>query len=206
MNSLSKRLVATAAHCVHGGAGRDWHENWAFFPGYQGPGTGDDTAPYGVYNGVSALIFEEWLKMEEGASRLTHYDVAFMTTHLNPHGSRLVDEVGGHGLWNGGSYPFNATVFGYPQKLDNGNRMRVCKKGTYLTWSFLAYFYPTVYCKGFGLGASGSPFLHKYDPSTGLGYIRSVLSAGPESDLDISYGVFFDSRVVDDLLGGPVNP
>jgi len=34
VNSSSKRLVATAAHCVHGGPGGTWHQNWTFIPNY----------------------------------------------------------------------------------------------------------------------------------------------------------------------------
>lgn len=34
LNSGSLRLVATAGHCVHGGPGKSWHQNWVFIPGY----------------------------------------------------------------------------------------------------------------------------------------------------------------------------
>jgi len=34
VTSSSKRLVATAAHCVHGGPGGTWHQNWTFTPNY----------------------------------------------------------------------------------------------------------------------------------------------------------------------------
>src|SRR3712207_8520122 len=35
VNSGKRRLVLTAGHCVHGGRGGQWMQNWVFYPGYQ---------------------------------------------------------------------------------------------------------------------------------------------------------------------------
>jgi len=34
VNSHSRRLIATAGHCVHDGKDGTWHENWFFYPNY----------------------------------------------------------------------------------------------------------------------------------------------------------------------------
>lgn len=92
INSGSKRLVSTAGHCVHGGPGGTWHQNWVFVPAYF-----EGSRPYGTFSAQTLRTFTDWINYGESA-RGFNSDVAFITTYANASGSRVVNAVGGHGL------------------------------------------------------------------------------------------------------------
>jgi len=55
---IAKRVVITAAHCVH--SGDAFYTNWVFIPGYDGGKTGIDQRPYGTWAWASAEIPVNW--------------------------------------------------------------------------------------------------------------------------------------------------
>lgn len=190
VNSGSKRLVSTAGHCVHGGPGGTWHQNWVFVPGYN-----SGSQPYGSFSAHTLRTFSDWIGHGE-SGRGFNSDVAFVTTYSNSHGSRVVNAVGGHGLQTGGSRNSPVSLFGYPGNRSNGQLMWACW-GTSSTRSIGVYRFHSISGCGFGGGASGGPWLHAYSNGSGLGYLRSVNSFGPRNSAAYIAGPYFDSRVSD---------
>lgn len=189
INSGSKRLVSTAGHCVHGGPGGIWHQNWIFVPAYfQG------SQPYGAFSANTLRTFTDWINYGE-SGRGFNSDVAFVTTYSNASGSRVVNAVGCHGLWSGDSRAFDVSLFGYPANLNDGQRMRACWGTSGSRWIGHYHFSSISGCD-FGGGASGGPWLYQYSNNTGLGYLRTVNSVGPRGSTAYIAGPYFDSRVV----------
>ena len=189
INSGSKRLVATAGHCVHGGPGKDWHTNWIFAPGY------NNGATYGTYQAATLRTFVDWIDYGQ-SGRGFNSDVAFVTTYNgSTSGAAVVNAVGGHGLRWGGGTEFDVSIFGYPTNLDGGQIMWACWGTTQTGWNGSYKFNHIAGCN-FGGGSSGGPWLDEYDNANGLGYVRSVTSHGPENNAYIR-GPYFDSRVND---------
>lgn len=187
ISSESRRLVSTAGHCVHGGPGGTWHQNWVFIPGYH-----NGAKPYGMFSARTFRTFNEWI--QNGQSfRGFNSDVAFVTTYANSYG-RVVDAVGGHGLWIGGSLDFDVSLFGYPMNLNNGEIMWACW-GRSGVMAEKGYWFPAISGCNFGGGASGGPWLYQYNNTTGLGYLRTLSSFGPRESPDFIAGPYFDSRV-----------
>lgn len=189
VNSSSKRLVATAGHCVHGGPGATWHANWVFVPDYN-----NDSRPNGSFPAYTFRTMNDWITY--GATgRGFNSDVAFVTTTTNEGGLAVVNAVGGHGLITGGAeYVFDATLFGYPGNLDDGEVMWACW-GTTGTRSVDNYKFHSISGCDFGGGASGGPWLKDYSNDSGLGNLKSVSSFGPTDSTAYISGPFFRSDI-----------
>ena len=190
--SGSRSMVATAGHCVHGGPGGTWHQNWVFIPGYH-----KGTHPNGTFPARSSRTMQDWINYGENA-RGFNSDVAFVSTYPNENGAKVVDAVGGHGLiWGGDQYEFNADIFGYPLNLDGGEVMWACWGTTGTRYQFYWGFYKFSQISGcnFGGGSSGGPWLMNYDNGNGLGLIKSITSFGPTDSTEYSAGPFFRSAI-----------
>jgi V8-like Glu-specific endopeptidase len=192
LNSGSKRLVATAGHCVHGGPGGDWHENWVFVPGYH-----DGDRPHGTFQARTLRTFTAWIDFGV-TGRGLNSDVAFVTTFSSSTtGDRVVDAVGGHGIITGGSeYVFDVSIFGYPGNRDDGEIMWACWGRTGIR-TFEGFAFITIRGCGFGGGSSGGPWLKDYSNSSGQGFLKTVTSWGPTNGVAHINGPFFRSAVRD---------
>jgi len=190
INSSSKRLVATAAHCVHGGPGSAGHQNVRFVPYYY---YGQE--PFGSFDAFASRLFSDWI--EHGATwQGFDSDVAFITTHDNQYGWRLVDFVGGHGFSYGGSRKFEVSLFGYPSNLDSGMMPKACA-GTSGSRLQGGYNFVSISGCNFGLGASGGPWLTGYSDNVGIGILKTVSSWIPSStDRSHINGPYFDANVL----------
>lgn len=162
LNSGSKELVLTAAHCVHGGAGGTWMTNWVFVPLYN-----YGSQPYGQWSAKYLTTFNSWISSSD-LSR----DVGMVTVYPNGSGA-LVNVVGGNGLaWNWGFYN-PVTILGYPAEYPyDGGWQQACQ-GT--TTRFGSEYDVALQC-GFTGGSSGGPWLLQYDNNTGLGYANGAMS------------------------------
>lgn len=174
VSSSSKRLVQTAGHCVHGGgsAGR-WHANWMFCAGYQRGCTS-----YNKFTATNKRTYNDWINY--GVSpRGYNSDVALVTTARNGINLTVEQRVGGFGLFIGGSYEFDAQVYGYPTASSGGEVQITC---TTLTSKMRLgkltnrYYFPRIDNCGMTGGASGGPWLYRYSSSTGYGQIRTISS------------------------------
>jgi len=203
MNSSSKRIVATAAHCIHGGPGKTWRTNVRFIPNYHvgsQPNGEFYWSEYNGYNGYYAWMPQDWIDYGEIKTGVNAYrgynsDFVFITTNNNNWGQRVIDSVGGHGLWtyNGGPM-FDASIFGYPQNINGGEIMQACW-GTTQSATGGVYNFSLMGGCNFGGGSSGGPWLDWYNNATGIGQLRSVTSFGPE-DNSFIVGPLFHSYIV----------
>jgi len=206
MNSSSKRLVATAAHCIHaGGPEANWNYNIRFIPNYHWGDQPDGEfqwSEYNGYNGYYAWMPPDWITYGQimygpNAYRGAKSDFVFITTNNNANGQRLVEAVGGHGLWthNGGPL-FDANIFGYPGNIAYGQAMQACWGSTQSIQRGI-YDFSAMYDCNFGGGGSGGPWLDWYNNATGIGQLRSVTSFGNGSYIA---GPIFYSNVVGPLF------
>ncbi|WP_343952461.1 hypothetical protein [Nonomuraea longicatena] len=162
VNSSSRRLVSTAGHCVHGGGGRNWHQNWAFVPYFN-----FGNRPYGTFPATSLATFNGW-----SGSGNFDYDVAFAVVANNEFNQRLVDTVGGQGLQTGQPRARFMTMLGYPSENPYpGDWQYFCQGNTAAAGANQI----TMGCP-LTRGQSGGPWLWAYNDSTGLGYINGTSS------------------------------
>ncbi|MFT3942557.1 MAG: hypothetical protein QM705_01840 [Ancrocorticia sp.] len=189
INSASKRLVATAGHCVHGGKGGTWHRNWVFVPSYK-----NGSQPYGYFTAKAFRTYGDWITYGATTARGLNSDVAFVTTYMSKKGKRVVKAVGGHGLSYGGSRIFSANIFGYPTNLSRGETQKACA-GKTSSRAVGGYSFPSVSGCNFGGGSSGGPWLASYNSKTGVGNLRSVTSFGPINSNSFIAGPYFDKRI-----------
>lgn len=135
VDSRSRDLVITAAHCVYGtGATID------FAPGFH-----DGKTPYGVWSARRVYVDPRWRAHDDPG-----HDVAIL--EMAPrHGRRIQDVVGGHQLARP-TIGARATVLGY--RAGSGGRPITCTNGIGLTRG-----YPTFRCAGYTDGVSGGPWL-----------------------------------------------
>jgi len=197
VNGDTKRLVATAAHCVHDGPNGTWYENWRFIPNFTieaDEGTLYAAHPDGKFRGTTAHALPDW-KLYGDTPRGFNSDVAFMVTRANEDSVLLVNAVGGHGLKIGGGYYFNSVIFGYPTNFFGGLIMWRCDEAAGIR-SWGNYDFMSVNTCDFGGGSSGGPWLNLYSNSSGLGYLKSVTSWGTKR-------IKWNGLVVNLNLNGP---
>ncbi|MFB9237886.1 hypothetical protein ACFFWC_20385 [Plantactinospora siamensis] len=184
VNSGSRLLAMTAGHCVHGGRGGQWMQNWIFVPlynyGYE---------PYGRWSAKYLTTFNAWIN-DSNLDR----DVGWVTLWPNGSGQRPVDVVGGNGLSVNYSYDQAITILAYPAEAPyDGGWQQYCQGTTDRPgiWPFQENKIE-LHC-GFTGGSSGSPWLRLYDGS--LGYVNGVMSTLNSSGWNKSS--YFDTAVMD---------
>lgn len=188
INTASKRVLITAGHCVHTGRGGTWRSNLVFVPRYNAFNADHD--PVGRFQAYRLRTFNAWIN-DSNLNR----DVGYVTTYSGGDwGARVVDTVGGHGIAYNGGTQFDVSIFGYPSNKDGGNRMWAC-------WgvakdSSLFDNRSKIGCN-FGGGSSGGPWLWQYSNTSGLGYVRSVMSTIDGSG--VNRGPYFDTAVLNGL-------
>jgi putative lipoprotein len=161
-------VIITAAHCVYSSE-EGWAKDAVFVPDYDRAQADPD--PVGVWTVRSIRTFNSWRADQTDYSS----DVAYVTLNNGGDANKpVVDVVGGYGLAWGGSHVFRATIFGYPTNKttpDGRGSVYSCVRTTERSED-------KVRVEGcdFGMGASGGPWLYRYDEATELGYVRSVTS------------------------------
>jgi len=105
VRTRSKSFILTAGHCVHGGRGGTWHQDFVFIPEY----IKDHPLIHGVFVARQFTTFDWWVESSSYA-----HDVAFVEVYPNVDGVKVEDAVGGFhmGLFR----PKSSTVvaIGYP--------------------------------------------------------------------------------------------
>jgi V8-like Glu-specific endopeptidase len=179
VNSGKKRLVTTAGHCVHGGAGGQWMTNWTFVPRYR-----EGSRPFGTWYAYQLTSRTAWINSSNSDEDM---GIVIMNS-LN--GQNIVNVVGGNGLrWNWG-YSVSVTILGYPAGPPFTGELQYFCQGT--TWNGHAQ-QVRAWCNMTG-GSSGGPWLQEYNDSTGLGYTNSVVSHR-HSDPSQMDGPYFDNDI-----------
>ncbi|WP_157529581.1 serine protease [Nocardia sp. NRRL S-836] len=179
VNSGKKKLVSTAGHCVHGGAGGQWMQNWAFVPRYR-----DGARPYGTWAAYQLAARTAWTSSSSGDEDMG------MVIMQTLGGNSIANVVGGNGLrWNWG-YSVAVTILGYPAGPPFTGELQYFCQGT--TWNGHAQ-QVRANCNMTG-GSSGGPWLQEYNDQTGLGYVNSVVSHR-HTDPNTMDGPYFDNDI-----------
>lgn len=179
VNSGKKKLVQTAGHCVHGGAGGQWMTNWVFVPRYR-----NGVRPFGTWSAYGLTARTAWVNssnLDEDMGIAIMYPLS---------GNSIVNVVGGNGLrWNWG-YQVYVTILGYPAGAPFTGELQYYCQGT--TWNGHSQ-QVRAWCNMTG-GSSGGPWLQEYNDQNGLGYINSVVSHR-HSDPSQMDGPYFDNDI-----------
>ncbi|MFC5721666.1 trypsin-like serine peptidase [Streptomyces gamaensis] len=177
--SPGRSLLITAAHCVHGGSGGDYHQDIVFAPAYRNGQT-----PDGIWEPAALVVDRRW-----AASGDPDLDVAFIV--LRPRdGRRIADVLGANRLATGRGFVRTARVTGYPR---SGSDPITCINTT----ARHSARQLRIACTGYSGGTSGSPWITDFDPERHTGSVIGVIGGyqqGGATD-DVSYSPYFGEAV-----------
>jgi len=175
VDSPSRDLILTAAHCV-GGSSRSGGLGIAFVPGYH-----DGKAPYGTWTATRFIADDAW----DSDSDPDH-DVGFLQVS-DDSGSRKIEDVTGAVKISVGRPESGTTkVIGYPAETDKP----ISCLNTITAHSSRQMEFD---CPGFTGGTSGGPFFAS--DGTVIGVIGGYQEGG--NDPDVSYSPTFTGDVQD---------
>ncbi|MCF2530552.1 trypsin-like serine peptidase [Yinghuangia soli] len=189
VNSGTRRLLATAAHCVHSGKDGRWMQNWVFISQYQ---AGSTLNALSAFPARTLRTFDVWIAEGNGDKYTTDkafsHDVAFVTTANGFSGKRIVDQYGGYGIRTGGYpvRPADVRVLGYPKNMDGGNVEQECVAPLIPRKVFVE-----VACN-YGPGSSGGPWVWRFPE---IGWLVGVTSTADSSRFRRNYSPRFGSDV-----------
>ncbi len=179
VNSQGRDTVWTAGHCVHGGSGGTWHQNWVFVPAY------DNGAPYGTWPATQLWTRTAWANSSDFTQ-----DMGAAIVQVR-YGWHIVDLVGGQGIaWNYNKY-YQANDFGYPQAPPfTGSTLIECSGSTSPEWVFGPFSASTIGlpCDMTG-GSSGGAWLRWFNGD--WGYINGHNDYKYSSDPNTMYSPYY---------------
>ncbi len=184
--SENQSVVWTAGHCVHGGAGSDFHTDFVFVPAYD-----SGVAPYGQFTARERWTTGPWSTQGGQHGPFTD-DFGTLVLNLNDSGQTVVQAVNGaQGITF--NQPTNQSFvgLGYPADAPfDGSTLFACLGSP----TQLEFASDGVTPLEMGLpcdmtgGASGGGWIIGMD-SQGLGYVNSANSYGP-SDHTMMWGAY----------------
>lgn len=185
--SDSRRLLATAAHCVW--LNGKWTLDGAFFvPGYR-----DGSEPWGRWAVETAWVPRTWQQANSPIENVASaHDVAFVRLAPNPSGQLAEDVLGSQGIWFDSPDAPTVTALGYPLTGPfDGQQLERCTGPAHVEQAKRATGDRDEQSDGEVLvldcdmteGASGGPWLTGPHSATGLGQVIGVVSGGVGPDL-----------------------
>lgn len=195
IDSPSRRLVLTAAHCVNSGPqGRRGRSAWSHFLEFV-PAYANGTAPFGAFvaHRKSVFALRQWVRFGN-----PNFDVGAILTAPNAEGVNLADAVGGGAaIVTDISRRQDFQTFGYPGE---SRAMQGCES-PYVGDDALTYRIPgpptiAIRCH-WAPGASGGGWLIE-----GGTAIDGLTSYGKQTDKVHTFGPYFSRRNVGRLTAG----
>ncbi|MCO6011075.1 trypsin-like peptidase domain-containing protein [Actinoallomurus purpureus] len=182
VTGANRDLVVTAGHCVQDAAGV-WARNWIYVPGYD-----LGRRPYGAFTARHLFAPNAWSVRHD-----ENHDVA-MVALATVGGRHVADVVGAQNV--AFDQPRGAVVydFGYPTGGHyDGERLTYCSGRTYPDAHRLTQD-QGLRCD-MSEGASGGPWLARFNATTGTGVVTSVNSFKYSDDPATMYGPYFGPAV-----------
>ncbi|GAA2575777.1 trypsin-like serine protease [Actinomadura fulvescens] len=183
VNSHSRKLLLTAAHCLHGGKGGRYATKIAFVPKYD-----RGKRPYGTWTARRLVVPQRWSRHGDG-------DLDFGFVSLNPRAGRKIQNVvGANTLSINKGFGRRVNVAGYPRIVwDRRDRPIYCVTTTRKQ----SRYQLRMDCSGFHGGTSGSPWLLNYNTRTRTGSINGVIGGyqGGGNVHWTSYSPYFDKDI-----------
>jgi len=174
VSSANGSVVATAAHCVHGGKGK-YATNWTFVPAYE-----NGAAPYGQWVATKLAAPQQWTKRGD-----ITYDTAFATVGTLA-GKTLQATVGGTAISFNQARGLSYEAFGYPAAAPfDGQTLKSCA-GTATADPYGQTQSQGIPCDMTG-GSSGGPWF------LGNGSQNSVNSFGYNNIPNVMFGPYYGS-------------
>ncbi|MEV5751317.1 trypsin-like peptidase domain-containing protein [Actinoallomurus sp. NPDC052308] len=182
VNGANRDVVVTAGHCVQDAAGV-WARNWIYVPGYD-----QGSRPYGAFTARHVFVPSAW-----SARHDENHDVA-MVALATAGGRHVADVVGAQNL--AFDQPRGSLVygFGYPTGGHyDGERLAYCS-GVPRPDTHRLTQDQGLRCD-MSEGASGGPWLARFNATTGTGVVTSVNSFKYSDDPATMYGPYFGAAV-----------
>lgn len=147
---ITRRLVMTAGHCVHGGPGEGFFDDFTFIPAFN---NGD--APFGTWTATAAFVTSDWAASGEVPHR---QDYALL--EIEDQGGMNIYQVTGKLGFQAGLLADNHLhLLGYPGNLDDGQEMHQVTSGDYFAFNDGT----VVYGSDMGGGSSGGPWVQNFN-------------------------------------------
>ena len=160
VNSASKALIITAAHCIYDYD--QWSSNFVYIPQYE-----SGSAPLGVWNWSSAVVLSPWVDDRD-------FMFDFGAIRLNTNNSQNIGEAtGANGFATGfDPYQLDIRIWGWPGNILGGLVGQFCQGDALASGA-----QSVLYC-GMGGGSSGGPWwLYGYsDDADALGIAYAIQS------------------------------
>ena len=174
VSSTNGSVVATAAHCVHGGKGK-YATTWVFVPAYL-----NGSAPYGQWAARKLTAPTQWTKGGD-----ISYDTAFATVGTVA-GKTLSATVGGTAIAFNQARGLSYTAYGYPAAAPfDGQSLKSCA-GTASPDPYGQTQSQGIPCDMTG-GSSGGPWF------LGSGAQNSLNSFGYNNIPNVMFGPYYGS-------------
>ncbi|MCP4664050.1 MAG: trypsin-like serine protease [bacterium] len=162
---IARRLIITAAHCLHRGPRYGWWQDWVFVPAYN-----YGEAPFGAWEYSTAFVSTEWSDGEIWAE-----DWGLLELQ-DQEGTKISEVTGKLGFITGRLGPNHLTMVGYPGGYDEGGEMHQVTSGDSEPWLDGRMY---AYGNDMDGGSSGSPWVQNFNrksPGQGGGLNRARLA------------------------------
>ncbi|CAF1428344.1 unnamed protein product [Adineta ricciae] len=167
VNAANRDTVVTAGHCVFNNTNKEWATNWIFVPDYD-----SKQRPFGTFVSRKLATKQQWKDKGD-----YNNDVAIVLLNTNEDGRHAQDLTGAFGITLSAPTSAATNAFGFPMNINSGETMSTCasssKKQSLLLMSSFKGLQITC---GMGGGASGGPWLQKYNSATKEGQQVSLTS------------------------------
>ncbi|MER5628668.1 hypothetical protein ABT061_47410 [Streptosporangium sp. NPDC002544] len=166
----ARNVIATAAHCLHGGPGGGFIRSAQYIPYYNyGP-----SPEYGVWTIDTIHVHQKWINTGDD-----FYDFAFATVAPRGDGARLGDVTGYNGMSFNRSGSYIAALWGYPGiPPSNAEWQYNCTDIAY-NGPMVPGFHYSINCSTLAHGgSSGGPWIYDYQQERRWGYVSSVITHG----------------------------
>jgi V8-like Glu-specific endopeptidase len=180
VDSSSRNIIVTAAHCISGTA-----EGVVFAPQYH-----DGTAPLGIWTVQSAYAEPAWLQGQDPRD-----DYVFLRVEPKVSGGRVVkieDVAPGDRMVINRSLKEDVVVIAYPAGVDE-SPIR-CANVSRADQGVARFD-----CNGYVGGTSGGPWIASFDPASGVGELYGVIGGLKQGGCSqaTSYTSHFDAATTD---------
>lgn len=183
VTAASRDLVVTAGHCAQDVTGT-WAEHWIYVPGYE-----HGRRPYGAFAARHLFVPAAWSQRRD-----EDYDVAMVAVGTSG-GRHVADVAGAQAIAFGRPAP-GALVYGFGYPIGgryDGEGLTYCS-GRVRPDAHRLTRDEGLRCD-MAEGASGGPWLTRFDPRTGTGIVTSVNSFKYADDPDTMYGPYFGPAI-----------
>ncbi len=152
---IQRRLILTAAHCIHDREEKKYHTNFLFVPAHNG--SASQSAPFCQWTGRSPRVTSRW-RSSSGFPAVDDFGIVeIRERNCGGQTRRIGDYLGWFGWSTNSLLGNNITELGYPGNLDQGRRMQITQSNVYRRTSTIGEIGSAM-----SSGASGGPWVQNF--------------------------------------------